>query len=131
MARPKSIGLPIAKLKVLLRSQESKRRELLSERKKIAKQLAKIDGQIAAIDGGSGGVVGGTRPKNAKSLVAHLEDVLAKQPKGLGVGDIVDAVLAAGYKTGSDNFRSIVNQTLIKEGKKFGAVSRGVYSLKK
>jgi hypothetical protein len=131
MARPKSIGLPIAKLKVLLRSQESKRRELLSDRKKILKQLAKIDSQISAIDGGSGGSVGGIRPKNSKSLVAHLEEILAKHPKGLPVGDILDAVVSAGYKTSSDNFRSIVNQTLIKEGKKFGAVSRGVYALKK
>jgi hypothetical protein len=131
MPRPKSIGLPIAKLKVLLRSQESRRRELLSERKRIAKQLDKIDAQISAIDGGSSGGASGTRPKNTKSLVAHLEEILSKNSKGLPVGEIVAAVIAAGYKSTSDNFRGIVNQTLIKEGKKFEAVSRGVYALKK
>ena len=35
------------------------------------------------------------------------------------VGDITDAVLATGYRSNSDNFRAIVNQTLIKERKRF------------
>ena len=45
------------------------------------------------------------------------------------VGDIMDKVLATGYKSKSANFRGIVNQTLIKD-KRFAQVERGVYELK-
>jgi hypothetical protein len=45
------------------------------------------------------------------------------------VGEIMDAVLATGYRSGSANFRGIINQTLIKD-KRFGQVERGVYELK-
>ena len=36
----------------------------------------------------------------------------------------------SGYRSNSANFRSIVNQTLIKD-KRFGSAGRGVYQLKK
>ena len=49
----------------------------------------------------------------------------------MSVPDIVEGVQAAGYKSSSPNFRGIVNQTLIKERKKFQSVSRGVYAMKK
>ena len=45
--------------------------------------------------------------------------------------DIVDGVLGSGYRSSSANFRGIVNQTLIKEKKKFTSPSRGMYQLKK
>jgi hypothetical protein len=49
------------------------------------------------------------------------------------IADITDAVLATGYSTSSGSFRAIVNQTLIKERKRFGPVDgeRGTYQLKK
>ena len=138
MARPSMQGMTIARLESMLNQQRSKKKELLRERIKLQTQLEKLDRQIAGLDGGGGGGGGsgagytsGGRARNEKSLVAVLEDVLEKHPKGLGVGEIVDAVQAAGYKSGSPNFRGIVNQTLIKEKKRFGAVSRGIYSLKK
>ena len=43
----------------------------------------------------------------------------------------MEAVKANGYRSSSDNFRGIVNQTLIKEKKRFTAPSRGLYQLKK
>lgn len=136
MARPALNGLTIAKLENMLNQQRSKKKELMQERAKIQSQLEKIDRQIASLDGGAGGGGGstggtGSRPRNEKSLVAVLQEVLEKQPKGLSVGDIVDAVTNAGYKSSSPNFRGIINQTLIKEKKKFHAVERGVYAMKK
>ena len=48
------------------------------------------------------------------------------------VGDIADAVLATGYRSNSVNFRAIINQTLIKERKRFASAGeRGMYQLKK
>jgi hypothetical protein len=40
-------------------------------------------------------------------------------------------VQKSGYRSNSANFRSIVNQTLIKERKRFGQAGRGIYQLKK
>ena len=45
------------------------------------------------------------------------------------VAEIMDGVLSTGYRSGSANFRGIINQTLIKD-KRFGQVERGVYELK-
>src|SRR5689334_21561525 len=101
MPRTSLAGFSISKLKSLLQSQESKRGELLKERRKVQKQLDKIDKQIAGLMGGSYSG-GGGRVRNEKNLVSHLEDVLGKAPKGMSVGDIVDAVKSAGYQTKSD-----------------------------
>lgn len=134
MARPSMTGMTISRLESMLNQQRSKKRDLLRERSKLQTQMDKLDRQIASLDGGAsggGGGGGGGRSRNEKSLVATLEEVLEKSPKGLAIGDIVNAVQQAGYKSSSPNFRGIVNQTLIKERKKFGAVSRGIYSLKK
>ena len=125
--------MTISRLESMLDQQRSKKRELLRERSKLQTQIDKLDRTIAGLDGGSvgGNITSTGRARNEKSLVATLEEVLEKNPKGLSVGDIVAAVQAAGYKSGSPNFRGIVNQTLIKERKRFGAVSRGVYAIKK
>ena len=50
--------------------------------------------------------------------------------KQMGVSEIAEAVQAAGYKTSSANFRTIVNQALIRETDLFKKVSRGVYTAK-
>lgn len=141
MARPAMSAFTISKLESMLEQQRSKKKDLLRERAKLQTQLEKLDRQIAGLDGGSGGGGGasagsggggsGSRPRNEKSLVATLEEVLAGNSKGMSVGDIVDAVEKAGYKSSSPNFRGIINQTLIKEKKKFHAVERGVYAMKK
>lgn len=127
--------MSIAKLKSLLRNHEARRAKLVADRKKLLAQLARIDAQIAQLDGGAGSsgpvsVARRGRSQNAKSLVTHMTEILAQHPKGMAVGDLVDAIKAAGYKSSSTNFRGIVNQTLIKENKKFKSVARGIYTLR-
>ncbi len=131
MARLALAGLTISRLESMLNQQRSKKKELLKERNRIQAQLEKLDRQIASLDGAGGSVSSSGRARNAMSLVATLESVLEKNPKGMAVSDILAAVQAAGYKSSSPNFRGIINQTLIKERKKFASVSRGVYALKK
>ncbi len=130
MARPALAGMTISKLESMLNQQRTKKKDLLKERTRLQTQLEKLDRQIAAVDG-AGGVSSSGRARNELSLVATLESVLEKQPKGLSVSDILAAVQTAGYQSSSPNFRGIINQTLIKERKKFVSVSRGVYALKK
>ena len=137
MARPAKSDFTIAKLQSMLEQQQAKKRELLRERSKLQSQIEKVDRQIAELNGvssgnASGGSSGtGSRPRNEKSLVTVLEEVLSKSAKGMGVGDIVEAVQGAGYKSSSPNFRGIINQTLLKEKKRFQSVGRGTYAMKK
>lgn len=111
---------------------ETRRLELGRLRKQRAELQRKLDGLdrvIGKIEGG-GRMGGGSRARNSKSLNDTLEEVLSNG-KPMSVGDIVEAVKAAGYRSSSANFRGIVNQTLIKENKRFAATERGVYQLKK
>jgi hypothetical protein len=110
---------------------------------KLSAQLAELEAEIASmggpVDSSSGAVVkrgpgrpvgstGRKRPKNETTLV----DALAKVLKGktMGVSEVAEAVQASGYKTNAENFRTIVNQTLIKNGKVFKKVERGQYTAK-
>lgn len=67
------------------------------------------------------------RPRNDMNLV----EALAKLLKGrtMSVTDMTAAVQKAGYKTTSPNFRTIVNQTLLKSDR-FKKVARGQYTAK-
>lgn len=114
---------------------------LESRRAALMEKIDAIDSEIAAINGAlgvapprarratgratSGG--GRRRPRNENSLEVALASTL--KGKTMGVSEVADAVQKAGYKTTSPNFRTIVNQTLIKSDliKKTG---RGQYTAK-
>jgi hypothetical protein len=134
MARP--FSLTIASLKQMLDAREGELAKLEKQRAKVAKELASLDRSIERVGGSVGGRGkgrgrGANRARNEQSLVEALTSVLEDAGKPLGVGQIMAAVQATGYHSSSDNFRGIINQTLIKERKLFSAVSRGVYQLKK
>ncbi len=59
-------------------------------------------------------------------LVPALKKLLSGRT--LRVKDIVVEVQKAGYKTNSPNFRTIVNQTLVKYPKVFKRAGRGKYT---
>jgi len=102
-------------------------RRLERRRDKIAGELEKIEKELAAL-GGLGGVsIGGVRkrPHNDANLADSLAEVLKN--KTMSVTGVADAVRQAGYRTSAANFRTIVNQTLIKD-KRFKRVSRGQYT---
>ena len=63
---------------------------------------------------------------------SNLVDALAATLKGreLGVTEIAYAVVKDGYKTTAANFRTIVNQTLIRFPDRFKKARRGVYTSK-
>jgi hypothetical protein len=121
-------------LQQMLDTSRRKLTVLQKQRDRVQKKLDKIDRKIASIAGGrvaAAGGRGGRGPaQNAKSLVATMEGVLKDAGKPLPVGDILDRVRAAGYRSNSANFRALINQTLIKE-KRFTPTGRGVYQLKK
>ncbi|MEO1583456.1 MAG: hypothetical protein AAFR96_02655 [Planctomycetota bacterium] len=103
---------------------------LLRRRDRLREQLAAVEQEIASM--GATAVVGiepgRKRPRNAENLVEAMRRVLSGTE--LTVTELSEAVQAAGYVTTSPNFRTIVNQTLIKFPKTFKRVSRGVYTAK-
>ena len=68
------------------------------------------------------------KPARAGSLSSALMEALGAKGK-LTVAEAADAVVAAGYKSKSKNFSTIVGMTLSTD-KRFKRVSRGVYRLR-
>ena len=142
MGRPRiGGGFTITQLKSMLESRQTQLDDLERERGRITKQLANVDEKIRSLGGAArtgsgrgefapGGLTAGGRARNPKSLVGTLEDVLKAASAPMSVGDIVQAVQNAGYRSNSDSFRAIVNQTLIKERKRFANTARGMYAVK-
>lgn len=97
---------------------------LQRRRERLLEQIADIDAQIREM---GGTLNGGTRkrPRNEMNLVEALQGVL--RGTEMSVTEAAQAVQDAGYQTGAANFRTIVNQTLLRE-KAFKKVSRGVYT---
>lgn len=103
---------------------------LLRKRDRLREQLASVESEIAELGATAvmGVEPGRKRARNAESLVDAMHRVL--QSTELTVTELAEAVQAAGYVTTSPNFRTIVNQTLIKYPKMFKRVSRGLYTAK-
>lgn len=119
--------------------------ELVAERESLLARLEELDSQIAAAGGPAGpgrprkvsgrrtrsagrarGTgVGRKRPKNSMSLAEAMQKLLRN--KTMSVTEIASAVQKAGYRTNAENFRTIVNQTLIKDDR-FKKVARGQYT---
>lgn len=135
MARPSTgAGLSISQLEQILSTRRSKLNKLLKDRRNLERALDDVNRDIAKIGGpaSNGRRGGGTRVRNERSLPDVIEEVMRKAGKAMGVGDITEAVQATGYRSNSANFRAIINQTLIKERKRFApSGERGVYQLKK
>lgn len=129
---------------------EVRRREhsinaMIRERDTLAARLTSLEDEIAALMGdapartssrsagkrtakrGRRGSTGRVRPKNDGTL----EDALVKTltDKVMGVNEVAAAVIDAGYKTNAENFRTIVNQCLIRSTR-IKKISRGKYTAK-
>lgn len=146
--RPALANYPIEDLQRELERRSSQVDELVAEREQLLARVAELDAEISA-SGGPGrrgrprktsgrkavhagkapaksrSSTGRKRPKNDMSLAEALAKLLKN--KTMGVTEITSAVQKAGYKTNAENFRTIVNQTLIKDDR-FKKVSRGQYT---
>lgn len=135
MARPATGSFNIAQLERILQDRRTELGGLNRERADLQKKLDGLDRQIAKVNGSLRGRRGrrgggGGRPHNKQSLVEAIESVMRASGKPMRVGEILEAVEAGGYRSSSASFRGIVNQTLIKERKRFSAVERGLYQMK-
>ncbi len=154
MPRPKKDGMmTIVQVESMLNALRGRAEELTTKRKTLAADLDSIDRELNLLRGGFSGSAaptpskspdsskgngrakasgngGKSRAKNSMSLVAMLEKVLSESGQPMSVSDILTAVEKGGYKSSSNNFRGLLNQTLIKDDR-FGSASRGMYEMKK
>lgn len=139
MAKRISTGITALSFADLRREVERRQRgvgKLVRTRNALLAKAAKLDAKIAELGGsaaparaGRGGgrsVAARTRKANEGGLSAALAKVLSG--KTMGVTEAAKAVIASGYKTGADNFRTIVNACLLKHKKLFKKVARGKYT---
>src|SRR5665213_1847005 len=125
MPRPSSgAGLSLAELQSIIESRNAELKRLKKRRNTLQRRLDDLDKKIQRIEGAGRGGTG--RSHNATSLPDTIDQVLRRHGKPMKVGDIVSAVEATGYRSSSDNFRGIVNQSLIKD-ERFAAPERGLY----
>ena len=100
---------------------------LESRRNRLLATLGRLEREIQANGGSTNGVhQRRTRPRNEKNLTQSLADLL--DGRSMSVTDAAAAVQKAGYKTGSNNFRTQVNIALIKGP--FKRTGRGMYTTK-
>lgn len=123
MAKSNLTDMSITELQSEIRRREKAARSLQRRRQKLLQQLADIDAEIAAHGAMIGG--GGRRARNDSNLPDALVQTLTG--KTMSVTEAAEAVQKAGYITTSPNFRTIVNQALIRD-KRFKRVGRGQYT---
>jgi hypothetical protein len=112
----------------MVRTLERRRDKLLSRADRVEAEIRELGGAAAGMRRGGGSAGGGrTRPRNEMNLVEALAKVL--NGKTMSVTEVTEAVQRAGYQTSAANFRTIVNQALIKS-ERFKKVSRGQYTAK-
>ena len=121
-------SMSTAELQAELQRRERNVRRLERRRERLIEDLAEVEQALAAE--GALSATGGIRrrPRNEMNLVDSLATVL--KGKEMSVTEVTQAVQQAGYMTTAANFRTIVNQALIRENKRFKKVSRGRYTAK-
>lgn len=117
-------GLSLAELHAELRRRQKGVSKLERRRDKLMAELADVNSQIADLGGALGTTASG-RARNSATLPDALHKVLMGVT--MSVTDAAEAVKAAGYQSTAANFRTMVNQALLKD-KRFKKVSRGQYT---
>ena len=123
---PVAAKMTTAELQAELKRRERSVRKLERRRERLLADLGEVE-QLLAAEGAlsaSGGIR--RRPRNEMNLVDSLSGVL--KGKTMSVTEVTQAVQQAGYMTTAANFRTIVNQALIREKKTFKKVARGQYT---
>ena len=112
--------------KSLLHQLTSKRDSLLTELKDLDKQIHVLAGKRARGRGRIARIPTGRRVRNEKSLRALLGEILAKHKKGLTKKELMEKVLATGYKSNAKNFGMVVYLNLYNKPE-FSVDENGVY----
>jgi hypothetical protein len=107
-------SLSLAELEKLIEGRQAQVETLLKKRDQLVDTIEKLDAEIQDFltTGGSGRRASKKRVKNESSLRTVVQDVLAKNKKGLSLTDLTQQVNDTGYKSHSRNFKNVVYQCL-------------------
>lgn len=131
-------GMSTRAIHAELMNRQSRAKALTRRRDALMVKVAKLESQIREYGGSVGASKGSSRmgmtargtprkrPVNETGLAEALHATL--KGKTMGVTEVAQAVVKDGYKTTAENFRTIVNQALLKHRKLFKKVSRGQYT---
>ena len=129
MANPQSI----AALQNALAEKRQQVAEFRTQRNDLLRQVAKLDTRIAALAGtpsdGSEIPAAHPLPRNARSLMDCVIEVLGNSSEPMTAGEIADAVTAMGYVSSSKNLKQLV-WTQIYKDERVGKAGRGKFVLK-
>jgi hypothetical protein len=135
-------GVSFEALQAEMQRRQQKVQGLVRKHAQLVAAAAQLEQQIRAAGGSVNGAAvssgrlpgrkrgakpGVKRPRNEQNLVDAMAALL--KGKTMNVTTIAEEVQKAGYNTTSPNFRTIVNQTLIKSDR-FKKVARGQYTAK-
>jgi len=106
--------LTVAQLERILLRKKTTLENLLRQRTQLQKKLAQVERRIVEIGGGEGTKprTPRRRPKNSKTLLVAVTEMLSQHKKGLTLRDLASRLLASGYKTSSTNFQNTLYQCL-------------------
>jgi hypothetical protein len=134
MRRSKLSTVAIAVLQQEIQRRQKMLPKLIAQRDALNREIAELQG-MAEPDARKATKLAAApkkgRRRRAKNKIG-LADALAQFAKGkakVSVGQAMEGVLAAGYKTKSKAFRQVVNKTLLQD-KRFKNVGRGEFALK-
>ena len=135
MPRSRLSAMTIADLWQEIERRQKLLPKLIAQRDALSREISELQG-LAAPEAGKGAKPEAAprktrRRRRAKNKVG-LADALAGFLKGkakVTIGEALEGVLSAGYKTKSSNFRQVVNKTLLTD-KRFKRVARGAFTLK-
>ena len=127
--------LSVSALERMLAHKRNQLDRLTRRREVLERQLSKVDRQIGQIGGRDGNGISvrkvRRRPRNAKSLMEVINEVLNKHKTGLSLADLSTKILATGYKSHSTDFKNVVYQSLYNNRKTIVHDDKaGVYKLR-
>ena len=128
--------LSVADLERMLSTRKTQLDSLRRKRERLLKELETTERQINELEGRRHGGTTAVmrerfrnRPRNEKSLRAHVFDILSENKKGLTLKDLADEILKAGYKTNSTNFKNVLYQCVYNSDRVTHDAKSGMYKL--
>ena len=134
MPRSRLSTMSIADLRQEIERRQKLLPKLIAQRDALNREIAALQGVETAKVGKPVKPKGPDKPgrrRQAKNTIG-LADALAlfmKGKKKVTVGEAMEGVMAAGYRSNARDFRSVVNNMLLKD-KRFRNVARGEFALK-
>ena len=136
MPRTSLAKMSIANLKQEIELRQKILPKLIAQRDALNREIAELQGatppKASKPAKRRAAAAGAAKPRRLPKNKVNLADSLAAYMKGkakVTIGEAMEGVLAAGYKTTSETFRSVVNNMLLAD-KRFKKVSRGEFTLK-